>query len=257
MLNKDNLTRKAILKCQDTRNFDKEEFKKSACYIPISVGQPAHEGDKFKATLIAVESHFKACTIMVCDSLQRHNLRINSSESAEALHARANDLGDLWLARNLTFIQQLDIPYDIVRWDYWLSHPGYSQAKDFIEELYEIESTFRGAVERIAQTFLGHYQGNGMDTVDKETLLLSYSEEYLKEECAAMLLLMENDYHFEIYPSRRNEAMDYIHQNVISGLHPNLLRAIAIKFKNRSPHNVDRHIKAQRMIVSSLNEHVL
>ena len=45
-----------------------ERFENSICSLSISVGQPAHEGTKFAATIDAVNTNFKECIIMVGDS---------------------------------------------------------------------------------------------------------------------------------------------------------------------------------------------
>ena len=78
-----------------------------------------------------------------------------------------------------------------------------------------------------------------VNTVKAQKILLINSREYLKEECAVMLLWMKHGYHFEVYPGQRNSALDFVYQNIISKTNPKLVRAVAIKFKSISPKNID------------------
>lgn len=57
--------------------------------------------------------------------------------------------------------------------------------------------------------------------------------DYLLEECAALCLWPELNCHFEVYPSKRNAAMDETHKRFVIPKHPHLLHPISIKFKNR------------------------
>ncbi|MCE3268266.1 MAG: Uncharacterized protein K0R49_518 [Burkholderiales bacterium] len=91
MFNIQTLNKRALLKCDREH---KDEFKHSKCSVTISVGQPVHEGDKFKATLYEVNNNFNECTIMVCDSLQRHTLKIGANIDMQQVHIEANQLGN-------------------------------------------------------------------------------------------------------------------------------------------------------------------
>jgi hypothetical protein len=235
MFNKNQLSKKAILKCPEDYKLD---FYNSKCSVTISVGQLPHEQDKLKSTLAVVNSSFKSCTIMLCDSLQRHTLKIDINKTDEEAHEQANFLGDDWLSRNMYFIKQLDIDYNIIRWDYWLFHPEYLEDKKFIDKLSLNNTDFNNALEKTALEFLARNLKK-VNTVKEQQNLLINSKEYLKEECAVMLLWAKCGYQFEVYPSQRNSAMDFVYQNVISKTNPKLVRAVAIKFKNISPKNTD------------------
>jgi len=62
---------------------------------------------------------------------------------------------------------------------------------------------------------------------------------YLIEECTALCLWPELNCHFEVYPSRRNAAMDATHRYFVLPDYPDLLHGLSIKFKNR------KQLKAQ------------
>jgi hypothetical protein len=222
-----NPNKKAILK-SDT----KIKLFHSKCVLTISVGQPSHEGDKFRATLKAVNNNFAFCIVMVCDSLQRHTMEIISLLDKNELHKQSNLFGDEWIRRNTPLINQLSIPYHISRWDYWLNHQNYNQKLNIINRLYNHDKQFKKSVDATASGFLERNVDKMVKEYDHALIL---SKEYLLEECAVMLILAEEGYEFEIYPNQRNLAMDYIYSEVISAYDENLMRAISIKFKNLTP----------------------
>ena len=221
------LTKKAILK-SDKMN----EFARSKCILTVSVGQPNHEGDKFVATVLAVNKQFTSCIIMVCDSLQRHTMKISSQLNLNDLHKESNILGDEWIIRNSLAIKQFNIPYQISRWDEWMNHSNYLEKKCSINSLYANDPLFKKSIDETAQKFSERKMD--ISVVDRNTAF-NLSKEYLLEECAVMLLQADDGYRFEIYPSQRNDAMDYVYQQIISYTNNELMRAVSIKFKNLSP----------------------
>ena len=56
--------------------------------------------------------------------------------------------------------------------------------------------------------------------------------DYLIEECTALCLWPELNCHFEVYPAKRNLAMDETHKRLVLPFY-DLLHPISIKFKNR------------------------
>ncbi|MCC2624597.1 MAG: Uncharacterized protein K0R14_470 [Burkholderiales bacterium] len=218
--------KRAILRCLPEY---KPEFKNAKCSVAISVGQPVHEGEKFEAVLTTVNSSFRECTIIVGDSLQRHTLKMDKSISNA--HEQANQLGLEWLKRNEQAINKLTIKFDIIRWDYWLSHPGYKDARKQIDELFLYDKNFKASVEISTKSFLER-------NTDKLTTITDYSEivndsyEYLKEECAVMIIWQNYDYQFEVYAGSRNAALRYVHENIISKTAPHLVREVKVKFRN-------------------------
>jgi hypothetical protein len=58
--------------------------------------------------------------------------------------------------------------------------------------------------------------------------------DYLKEECAALCLWVENGYNYHVYPFRRNDAMEATYEMLIKPFYPELLIPVSINFKTRS-----------------------
>lgn len=213
---------------------EREMFSRAHCLMPISVGQSIHEGKKFEAVIKLINNSFENCTILVDDSVQRHTLAILKNLDAESLHDLANREGDEWLERNKSYYTQLTIPYDVMRWDYWLYHTSFHQSLEQVKYQYEENPAYRVAIHTNIEAFLSRY----LKDVDPTSFDVQRANElcldYLLEECAVMCLWPENKYDFEVYPSGRNQAMAATYEQLIYPLSPNYLRPVALRFKKYS-----------------------
>ena len=214
--------------------FDKAQFKKAKCLLTISVGQEAHEGDKFAATVELVNDSFGSCIMLVDDTLQRHSMALDKEEGAEFFYNASFLAGDLWLQRNKIYYQRLSILESIIRWDKWLIHPHYNIQQEKMKQLMREDAAYAEAFNKTIEEFLRRYylrltQQQGFDWRRAKKLCL----DYLIEECTALSLWSELGCAFEVYPNKRNAAMHETHQRLVIPDYPNLLHAIAIKFKNR------------------------
>ena len=102
--------------------------------IPISIGVPRQEGDYLQALILATKQHFSKYDIILTDTLYRYNL------GGSILMAR--DLGNLWLERNISY---LDAP--VVRWD-------TCRTLQEIELLYDSDSIIVNWLIKILTRFL-------------------------------------------------------------------------------------------------------
>ena len=220
------LRKKAILKSDNIQG-----FSGSKCCVTISVGKPPHEGDKFMATLVAVNNNFESCRIIVGDSLQRHTMKIVSLQDEDEIYTQANALGEQWIERNFPYICRLNIPYNISRWDEWLTHVDYHDDYSLIKARYQNNSVFKSCVDNTATLFLERNKDKIAVPIEEALFL---SKEYLIEECAVMLLLAKENCQFEIYPNDRNLAVKYVFRKIISASNPELMQEVSIKFKNRA-----------------------
>jgi len=209
---------------------DRKLFNQSSCIMPISVPQLVHEGDKLKATMDLVNRTFKKCTILVDDTVQRHTLKITLPEYDEpSLYEMATNEGDLWIERNQSILNQLTIPCDIIRWERWLLHPKFNIQLDYISNLYNTHLEYKQSIDDTIVEYLTRTQKNGkVFDYDEATAICL---EYLKEECASMLLWVEGGYDFEIYPTGRNKAMSATYKYLIEPKYPSLLKSVSLRFK--------------------------
>ena len=219
---------KPVFKVQN--NIDKTIFEKSRCLLTISVGQEAHEGDKFGATIDLVNAAFESCILLIDDSLQRHSMALNKAEDADFFYHASIAAGDAWLTRNKQYYQKLDRLEQIIRWDKWLKHPGYLEKHAQIKTLLSKDKGYQHSFDETITAFLKrNSQNRYVEDENARRLCL----DYLIEECAALCLWPETKAHFEVYPSKRNLAMTQTHQRFVLAQYPELLNPVAIKFKNR------------------------
>jgi hypothetical protein len=214
--------------------FDKGIFKTATCLLTISVGQEVHEGDKFATTVDLVNESFGSCIMLIDDSLQRHSMALDQQENADFFYEASILEGNKWLERNECHYKKLSILDNIIRWDKWLEHPHYLEQQQKIKSLIDENSDYKACFDSTIDGFLSRYFPR---LVGKETFDMARGQklclDYLIEECTALCLWTELNCHFEVYPNKRNQVMDETHQRFVLPSYPDLLHAVAIKFKNR------------------------
>lgn len=67
--------------------------------------------------------------------------------------------------------------------------------------------------------------------IDEEQIINS-SICYLKEEAAAFPLFLEFNCEYEIYYNKRTAVMQYVYDNFVAPVCPDLLQLITLRFKN-------------------------
>jgi len=207
---------------------DKQKLVGSDCILHISVGQKYHEGKKFLATMDLINETFKSCTIMLCDTLQRHTLKIKNPDlSDKELYRKALALGDEWLLKNKVAYSHLKIKYKIMRWDDWLNHKDYNQYREKVEELYYTNEAYKQNIFNTINKFL-----NRQGLLDKKAFGLC--ESYVLEECPILIpLWAKTNCPFVIYPRSRTAAMTATYKYFLGNTQSNLLKEVALKFNRR------------------------
>lgn len=210
---------------------ERKRFPQSSCLMPISVGQPIHEGEKFAAVIKLINGAFKRCTILVDDSVQRHTMGIMQHATPDELYQLAVKEGDDWLLRNEMAYNQLTIPFEILRWDDWYNSQNYIDSYVRVQKEYDSNDLFRHAIHANIDDFLTRYLSR-FSAVDVDYERASrLCLDYLLEECSVMCLWIEKAYDFEVYPSGRNKAMAATYEYLIKPHYPNYLRPVALRFK--------------------------
>jgi tRNA-dependent cyclodipeptide synthase len=209
----------------------KHLFAHSTCVVPISVGQPYHEGKYFEETLGLIRRNFKACTIIVCDTLQRHTMKLLDDRDDREIDCQSVKNGHDWIKRNTSAIEQLNIPYDLMHWEIWRNHHLYPMRVKEIDTLFNTDQAFHDMMQHTAETFLERLEKRHGTIFDHQQAL-KYSLAYLKEEMAVMPLWVEKGFAFEIYPKERPPAMQLSYERFVQPTHPHLLKRLAIKFSH-------------------------
>ncbi len=209
---------------------ERKLFCSSRCLMPISVGQPAHEGEKFEATIELVNRSFESCVILVDDSLQRHTMQIGRNERINYYEKSLRE-GDAWIERNQHVYGCLTIPFRLIRWDRWLQHKRFPELYRTITDYYNENYQFKRAIDVNIHDFLNRYQKRHLVLSSDYLRSFDLCLQYLKEECAAMCLWPEEECEFELYPAQRNQAMTTTYNCIIAKRWPELLRPVSLRFK--------------------------
>jgi hypothetical protein len=212
---------------------DRKLFPHAQAQVTISVDQPIHYGAKFHATMNLVKNHFKACTIMVDDTVQRYTYAIlHPEKSEEELYEMSHNKGNAWIAENIHTLSSLNIPCRVIRWEHWLNHDKFPQMLKTVRNFYDTNDEYRAAVRSSIDAYLKRFIRTH-ENIDHEKAF-QYCEAYLQEECAGMALWPELGCQFEIYPSGRNEAMEATYQHFIYPNNPELLKIIGLRFVKKN-----------------------
>ncbi len=210
--------------------------KQAACILPISLGQKYHEGEKFILTIELVNIRFGECTIVIADTLGRHAaLKESEEDTDEMVQQKLRDKGDKWIEQNAGALKKLTITHKIVRWDKYLQHSEYQTKRNMIESLYKEDEPFKKAVEGSIANFLRRYkqqrqdkEGYDLDKAFRDSL------EYVKEECAVLLLWPEVEKcDFLVYPNKLHEAMYNLRRRFIAPDNGDstVLQPLVVEFK--------------------------
>jgi hypothetical protein len=213
----------------------REQFPDPGVQLTISVGQSVHEGERLIATVQLVNKSFSHCTIMVDDSIQWYTLAIGApSTPSSVLLQEAIVAGDSYLARNeAIFARYLLIPYRIVRWKDWHGTLEWQQAIQAMEHTYHTNLLLKQAIDQNVETFLTRYEKTKADNHYNRTYAIAMCTNYLIEECAVMReFWIKLGCHYEVYPSKRNEAMTATHKLFIEPYH-SLLLPISLRFNRQ------------------------
>ncbi len=213
---------------------DKQKFFSSSCSVTISIGQKSQEGYKLAATLNSINKHFNQCYIMVCDTLQRHTLAIDNNLKKKELYHLAKEMGDNWLINNSSYFELFNIPYQVIRWDTWLAQPDYQNKRVLIDSLFDEKKEYQQSFYQVVDQFCERYKKRHKSENVNLAFLYSCCLEYLKEECAVMLLWADQGYNFEVYPSKRNQAMEATYEYLIKPSSLNILRPIALEIRTKT-----------------------
>jgi len=167
--------------------------------LPISVGQPYHEGEKFRATLEWAKHRFEKVTVCVNDTLQRHNLEFDG-KSPELAVEFAEAAGRQWIENQIPMIRSTLSHYEIIRWDQRRSDPRFDDELARMHAAYEYNSEFKREVDQEVRAFWDRRRTREQLDLDRFQEFKIYSVRFLLEECAAYELMFERDNAVDVYP---------------------------------------------------------
>lgn len=166
--------------------------------LQISVGNPKHSGDKFFALTEWAAARFSHVTLIVSDTLQRHNIALYSNMDSENAYKLSLSQGDDWLSYNHKAIE--NIPNKTVtRWNDWLDRPGYDDIHTLIKTLYKSNADVQNVIQGRAMEFSARH-AESLTGGPVETQRIETSTRYIIEEVAAFALMFQEERAIDIYP---------------------------------------------------------
>ena len=166
--------------------------------LQISMDNPKHTGDKFLALTEWAATRFEHVTLIVSDTLQRHNIASNNNLDLEEAYTISLAKGDDWISHNAAAINALPNK-TITRWDEWLRDPQFKQTHNLLKYLYDNVEDFRYAVDKKALDFCKRHAAN----LTTEFVLANHlraSVDYILEELSAFSRMFATTKAIDIYP---------------------------------------------------------
>lgn len=97
-----------------------------SCIIPVCHGSQDMHGKRFFSYVEEASKHYKHCHLVVCDTLDVHNMAPSNDLWNEALET-SRAMGDRWLRKHLRFVQDsFSGNMTFVRWDDIKNDPNFA-----------------------------------------------------------------------------------------------------------------------------------
>lgn len=171
--------------------------KFSHARLHISIGNPKHDGEKFYALAEWAAKRFERITLIVSDTVQRHNITLRTGRNASEARALALHMGDQWIMRNTPAIE-LFSNVEITRWDDWLDQPAYEPIYDALLETFATDANLRATIRAKAIAFTKREKQ--IDDNNLAFQAVNTSITYILEEIAAFALMFSKDNAVDVYP---------------------------------------------------------
>jgi hypothetical protein len=166
-------------------------------HLGISLGNPNATGQALQAIIRFInESQFTRCFIDLSDTLHRHNFMHRFGLNEKQALLRARNEGDKWLEQNFKTLEQLNIDWELYRWEHWLGIEQVHTYHERFKELFARNALFQSAVLRDIYSF----------TARNGTPLSAY----LLEEIAVLSYYFKNYPCAKLYPGKEQDCMKMV-----------------------------------------------
>jgi tRNA-dependent cyclodipeptide synthase len=177
-----NIGRKKQYRAYGSANFNYRSY--DTLRLEISIGPDYSEGEKLKAQVMWAKKNFGRVLVLVCDTLNRHNIAREKGIDYQQAYKEALFLGEAWLFRNQQTIKDMQI----IRWDRVLNDPDYPDALLKVELLYDNNQEFRKSIDSTIAELKRRKIARGEKVENFE----KFSVPYLLEESAGLAVAYKN-----------------------------------------------------------------
>ncbi len=150
---------------------------KPRCLLVISLGQDLQSGEKLKVTIEGINKQFSECTVVIADSLQKHNQRILGLDENAATEA-ALASGKKWLEENKITLDALQIPHAIHHWTEYTSSADFQNALRSVKDRYNTDVDYKADLDDAIASFYANFSSAHKD---KKRLPRREAEEFIRE----------------------------------------------------------------------------
>lgn len=187
-------------------------FDHRACFIGVSIDNPAFEKERLDALIIWAAAHFERCLVVVGDVLSRHNHLLHGL-TAEAMRERCLTKGIRIAQRLDAFIQHQHLSnVSLLRW------ADLDFASEFADVGYAVVHNrhLKTALYREADAFTTRQIRAGRLQSGTYPEALAGSLRYLIEEIAAFEHLVRSGHDVSVYPGQQLEVLKQMSTREIS-----------------------------------------
>jgi len=186
-------------------------------YMGISLHSRNHQGEGLEAMVDwANQQGFKRFRICLSDTLIRFNYAQERGIPLQQAFAISTLAGDKWLEQNLPILDNLSMPYDVVRWSHWLTDHAQEveENRRIFNSALETDPEFRQSIMEDVHAF--SLRKNGHPETD--TAKINTSIKYLIEELAVYSVILKELPATTIYPGKQLNCFAYLRDNKPSHL---------------------------------------
>lgn len=203
--------------------------------LEISVGQPYHEGEKFRAAVAWARERFPNVVLLVNDTLQRFNMMFETRLPEAEAERITGRLGDEWMERN----SDATAGCLIVRWNDWKSKPDYPQTHRKTLRLFNTNRRFRAAITNaIAEVWDRRCEEGTPYAPERKDEFFRNSRDYLLEETTILAMAYRTFPGVSVYPGSFLEMWSMFVDVDIAGAPEGLRNAHCVRIdfsKNKKP----------------------
>lgn len=194
-------------------------------FIGISLDSPNFTGKRLETLIDWINDNtcFTNIKISLSDTLNRHNYMLPYNLSEAAAHAKSVLAGDQWLKDNKRALNALEVPFDIIRWDYWLykHNAEVEKNKEIFSELYaKNDSEINLAINKDLNGFFTRKHNKTIDQLPHETVQKSLN--YIIEELAVYSIIFNQYPSTKIYPGNDLNCFTAIRESQIPDIPPGI-----------------------------------
>ncbi|OGO92405.1 MAG: hypothetical protein A3F41_00345 [Coxiella sp. RIFCSPHIGHO2_12_FULL_44_14] len=181
--------------------------------VGVSIGDRKLEGSQFLALMRKINELSKSidlrfCFIAICDTLQRYNYMIDGKINEEVALATSARAGEIWIKKNSESLQELHVPYKIIRWSEWQERVDFKSIISRVEDAYNEDSNFKMAVNQSAMSFSSRFKKRYEEANGKEACI--NIDESLLQECCRRYLIEESAVIMHYWPEYESATQKII-----------------------------------------------